>query len=211
MFGKKPKQMTTEPTGAAAPWPEAEQSTTNPAQEEFLHASEAASEHAIRDSDPGSMAGNDRNEEVERLTNEVATLNDKHLRLFAEFDNFRKRTAKERIDMLQFAGENALKNMLPVLDDMERAIQNNEKVDDIATVKQGFALIHAKLVSILGSQGVKPMDDLKGHPLDVDRHEAITKAPAPSADLKGKVIDVLENGYTLHDKVIRYAKVIVGE
>ncbi len=205
MFRKKPKQMTTEPTGAAAPWPEAEQATNTPAQEEFLHASEAASEHAIRDSQP------DRNEEVERLTSEVAALNDKHLRLFAEFDNFRKRTAKERIDMLQFAGENALKNMLPVLDDMERAIQNNEKVDDIATVKQGFALIHAKLVAILGSQGVKPMDDIKGQPLDVDRHEAITSAPAPSSELKGKVIDVLENGYTLHDKVIRYAKVIVGE
>jgi molecular chaperone GrpE len=205
MFGKKPKIMPTEPTGAAAPWPEADQSASNPAQEEFLHASEAASEHAVRDAQP------DRNEEVERLTNEVAALNDKHLRLFAEFDNFRKRTAKERIDMLQFAGENTLKNMLPVLDDMERAIQNNEKSDDIATVKQGFALIHAKLMSILGSQGVKPMDDLRGQPLDVDRHEAITKAPAPSDDLKGKVIEVLENGYTLHDKVIRYAKVIVGE
>lgn len=205
MFGKKPKQMTTEPTGAAAPWPDADQTASTPAQEEFLHASEAASEHAVRDAQP------DRNEEVDRLTNEVAALNDKYLRLFAEFDNFRKRTAKERVDMLQFAGENALKNMLPVLDDMERAIQNNENVDDIATVKQGFALIHAKLISIIGSQGVKPMGDLKGQPLDVDRHEAITKAPAPSADLKGKVIEVLENGYTLHDKVIRYAKVIVGE
>jgi molecular chaperone GrpE len=204
MFGKKPKTMT-EPTGAAAPWPATDQTANTPAQEEFLHASEAASEHAVRDSQP------DQNEEVERLTNELATLNDKHLRLLAEFDNFRKRTAKERIDMLQFAGENALKNMLPVLDDMERAIQNNEKSDDIEMVKQGFVLIHAKLLSILGSQGVKPMSELKGQPLDVDRHEAITKAPAPSADLKGKVIDVLENGYTLHDKVIRYAKVIVGE
>ena len=205
MFGKKPKTMTTEPDGAAATWPEADQNVSTPALEEFLHASEAASEHAVRDAQP------DRNEEVERHTNEVAALNDKYLRLFAEFDNFRKRTAKERIDMLQFAGENALKNMLPVFDDMERAIQNNEKVDDIATVKQGFALIHAKLGSILGSQGVKPMDDMKGQSLDVDRHEAITSAPAPSAELKGKVIDVLENGYTLHDKVIRYAKVIIGE
>lgn len=205
MFGKKPKTMTTEPTGAAAPWPEADQTAANPAQEEFLHASEAASEHAVRDSQP------DRNEEVELLNSEVAALNDKHLRLYAEFDNFRKRTAKERIDMLQFAGENTLKNMLPVLDDMERAIQNNEKSDDIATVKQGFALIHAKLVGILVSQGVKPMGDIKGQPLDVDRHEAITSAPAPSAELKGKVIDVVENGYTLNDKVIRYAKVIIGE
>ena len=203
--------MTTEPTGAAAPWPDADQSTTNPAQEEFLHASEAASEHAVRDAGPGSMAGNDANDEVERLTGEVAALNDKHLRLYAEFDNFRKRTAKERMELMQFAGENTLKNMLPVLDDMERAIQNNEKVDDAATVKQGFSLIHAKLLSILGSQGVQTMGDLIGQPLDVDRHEAITKAPAPSDAMKGKVIDVLENGYTLHDKVIRYAKVVVGE
>lgn len=205
MFRKKPKTMTTEPNGAAAPWPEAEPAAASPAQEELQHASEAASEHAVRDAQP------DRNAEVERLTNELAALNDKHLRLFAEFDNFRKRTAKERVEMMQFAGENALKNMLPVLDDMERAIQNNEKSDDLATAKQGFTLIHAKLLSILGSQGVKPMADLKGQPLDVDRHEAITKAPAPSDELKGKVIDVLENGYTLHDKVIRYAKVIVGE
>ena len=124
---------------------------------------------------------------------------------------FRKRTAKERMELMQFAGENTLKNMLPVLDDMERAIQNNEKVDDAATVKQGFSLIHAKLLSILGSQGVKTMGDLVGQPLDVDKHEAITKAPAPSEAMKGKVIDVLENGYTLHDKVIRYAKVVVGE
>ncbi len=209
MFRKKPKTMT-EPTSTAQPEhmtdaANANPGTSNPAEAEMQQASEAASEHGLHDADP------QRNEEVERLTTEVATLNDKHLRLFAEFDNFRKRTAKERIDMLQFAGENALKNMLPVLDDMERAIQNNEKSDDLATVKQGFALIHAKLLNILGSQGVKPMGDLKGHPLDVDRHEAITKAPAPSADLKGKVIDVLENGYTLHDKVIRYAKVIVGE
>jgi len=204
MFGKKPKTMT-EPKGTAAPWPDADQTASTPAQEEFLHASEAASEHALRDAQP------DSNDELEKLKSDLSSLNDKHLRLLAEFDNFRKRTAKERMELLQFAGENSLRNMLPVLDDMERAIQNNEKVDEIATVKQGFALIHAKLLSILGSQGVKPMSELKGQPLDVDRHEAITKAPAPSEDLKGKVIDVLENGYTLHDKVIRYAKVVVGE
>jgi molecular chaperone GrpE len=195
----------TEPKGTAAPWPDADQTASNPAQEEFLHASEAASEHALRDAQP------DSNDELEKLKSDLSSLNDKHLRLLAEFDNFRKRTAKERMELLQFAGENSLRNMLPVLDDMERAIQNNENVDEIATVKQGFSLIHAKLLSILGSQGVKPMSDLQGQPLDVDRHEAITKAPAPSEDLKGRVIDVLENGYTLHDKVIRYAKVVVGE
>jgi molecular chaperone GrpE len=94
---------------------------------------------------------------------------------------------------------------------MERAITNNARVDDIAVIREGFHLVHSKLLHILGSQGVKPMADPKGQPFDTDRHEAITKAPAPSDDLKGKVIDVLENGYTLHDKVIRYAKVVVGE
>lgn len=208
MFRKKPKTMT-DPTSTAQT-PPVDEARTNgaanePVENELQQASEAASEHGLHDADP------QQNDEVERLTRELAALNDKHLRLFAEFDNFRKRTAKERMDLIQFAGENTLKNMLPVLDDMERAIQNNEKAEDLATLKQGFALIHAKFLSILGSQGVKAMGDVKGEPLDVDRHEAITKAPAPSADLKGKVIDVVENGYTLHDKVIRYAKVVVGE
>lgn len=197
--------MTTEPNGAAAPWPKADQATANPEQEELLHASEAASEHALRDAEP------DQASETERLRSELAALNDKHLRLYADFDNFRKRTAKERMDLIMTAGESALRNILPVVDDMERAIANNTMSEDISVVKEGFALIHAKLLSILAAQGVKPMTDVVGQPLDVDRQEAITQAPAPSADLKGKVIDVVENGYTLHDKVIRYAKVIVGE
>lgn len=205
MFRKKPKTMNESTQTGPVAEGTAEGTTQDPVENEMRQASEAASEHGLHDGDPQGT------EEVDRLNRELAAVNDKHLRLFAEFDNFRKRTAKERMELIQFAGENALKNMLPVLDDMERAIQNNEKVEDLATVKQGFTLIHAKLLSILGSQGVKPMGDLQGQPLDVDRHEAITKAPAPSADLKGRVIDVLENGYLLHDKVIRYAKVVVGE
>ncbi|MCB9184944.1 MAG: nucleotide exchange factor GrpE [Flavobacteriales bacterium] len=175
-------------------------------------ASEAAAEHVMHD------AESDGREDIAELSTQLAAaradaadLKDKWLRLNAEFDNFRKRTAKERLELIQFAGENTLKNMLPVLDDMERAIANNTKTDDIAVVREGFSLIQSKLLHILGSQGVKPMADEKGQPFDTDKHEAITKAPAPSEDLKGKVIDVVENGYTLHDKVIRYAKVIVGE
>lgn len=145
------------------------------------------------------------------LQEELTTLKDKYLRLNAEFDNFRKRTAREKLELIQFAGENALKNLLPVLDDMERAMANNAKTDDIAVVKEGFQLILNKLQHILGSQGLKAMEDGTGAEFDTDRHEAITKAPAPSADLKGKVIDVVEKGYFLHDKVVRYAKVVVGE
>ncbi|HNU57288.1 MAG TPA: nucleotide exchange factor GrpE [Flavobacteriales bacterium] len=149
--------------------------------------------------------------ELDLLRAEHQAIHDKHVRLFAEFDNFRKRTAKERLELLQYAGENTLKAVLPVLDDMDRAIANNAKVDDIDTIREGFNLIHQKMVHALGSQGLKAMPDAKGELFDTDRHEAITKAPAPNPELKGKVIDVVENGYTLHDKVIRYAKVVVGE
>jgi len=149
--------------------------------------------------------------ELEILRTEHQALHDKHVRLYAEFDNYRKRTAKERLELIQFAGENTLRAVLPVLDDLERAVANNDKVDDIAAVKEGVRLIEQKLLHILASQGLKPMPDPRGTDFDTDRHEAVTKAPAPSDDLKGKVIDVLENGYTLHDKVVRYAKVVVGE
>jgi molecular chaperone GrpE len=149
--------------------------------------------------------------EVEILRTEHQALHDKHVRLYAEFDNHRKRTAKERLELLQFAGEAVLKAVLPVLDDLERAIANNEKLEDPSAIREGTRLIHQKLLHILAAQGLKPMPDAKGQPFDTDRHEAITKAPAPTPDLKGHVIDVVENGYTLHDKVVRYAKVVVGE
>jgi molecular chaperone GrpE len=149
--------------------------------------------------------------ELDLLRAEHVAIHDKHIRLFAEFDNFRKRTAKERLELMQFAGENTLKAVLPVLDDLDRAVANNEKVEDLAAMREGTKLIHQKLQHILGAQGLKAMADAKGEAFDTDRHEAITKAPAPTPDLKGKVLDVVENGYTLHEKVIRYAKVVVGE
>jgi molecular chaperone GrpE len=148
--------------------------------------------------------------ELEILRTEHTALHDKHVRLFAEFDNFRKRTAKEKLDLLQTAGTDVLKSILPVLDDMERAIANNATVEDIEVVKQGFELIHQKFVNLLLARGVKAMR-AKGEPFDPELHEAITKAPAPTPDLKGKVLEVVENGYVLNDKVIRYAKVVVGE
>jgi molecular chaperone GrpE len=175
------------------------------AAEELGHASEAAAEHTMADQENALVA------ELEKLKAENSALNDKYLRLHAEFDNMRKRNAKERIELLQFAGENVLKNVIPAVDDMERAIAHNAEVEDVNAVKEGFILIHGKLLSILGAQGVKPMTDVKGKPFDTDKHEAITKAPAPVDRLKGCVLEVVENGYTLHDKVVRYAKVVVGE
>ena len=214
-FKKRPKTMSERPNVSP------ETATTDKATDNVIPvsqgnplsaASEAAAEHVMHDAEAnGREDVSDLNAQLETSKAEIAELHDRWLRLNADFDNFRKRTAKEKLELLHFAGENGLKNMLPVVDDMERAIANNASTNDIAVVKEGFHLIHSKLMHILGSQGVKPMDSAKGQAFDTDRHEAITKAPAPSADLKGKVIDVIENGYTLHDKVIRYAKVVVGE
>jgi len=206
--------MTDRPDVSSAP----DNATANPSPTEAVGndplsmTSEAAAEHVVHDAEADGRE--DVSELMGQLTAakaEAADFKDKWIRMNAEFDNFRKRTAKERLELMQFAGENVLKNLLPVLDDMERAVANNARTEDIHAVREGFTLIQNKLLHILGAQGVKPMQEVKGQPFDTDKHEAITKAPAPSTDLKGKVIDVVENGYTLHDKVIRYAKVVVGE
>ena len=134
-----------------------------------------------------------------------AELNDKHLRLCAEFENFKKRTAKERMDLYKTAGESVLTALLPVLDDFERSIKANQKQED-----EGVVLIYNKLKSTLETKGLKAMDDPIGKELNTDYHEAITNIPAPSDDMKGKIIDVVEKGYFLNEKVIRYAKVVVA-
>lgn len=143
----------------------------------------------------------------QELTKEekFAELNDKHLRLFAEFENFKKRTAKERMDLYKTAGESVLTALLPVLDDFERSIKANQKQED-----EGVVLIYNKLKSILETKGLKAMKDPIGQELNTDYHEAITNIPAPSDDMKGKIIDVVEKGYFLNEKVIRYAKVVVA-
>lgn len=148
--------------------------------------------------------------EIEVLKTEHQALHDKYLRLYSDFENFRKRTAKERMDLLQNAAADTLKNMLPVMDDMERARVNNETLDDLETMRNAFVLIEQKMRHILGMQGLKPMESM-GKDFDVDHHEAIARAAAPKKKLKGKVIDVIEPGYFLNDKVLRYAKVVVGE
>ena len=143
----------------------------------------------------------------QELTKEekFAELNDKHLRLFAEFENFKKRTAKERMDLYKTAGESVLTVLLPVLDDFERSIKANQKQED-----EGVVLIYNKLKSILETKGLKAMEDPIGQELNTDYNEAITNIPAPSDDMKGKIIDVVEKGYFLNEKVIRYAKVVVA-
>lgn len=148
--------------------------------------------------------------DLEKKEIEYKELNDKYIRLFSEFDNFRKRTAKEKLDLTLNAGGDVMKQIIPTLDDFDRAIANNENVEDIDSVKEGFTLIHNKLMQTLTAKGLKAMDS-KGEDFDTNKHEALTQIPAPSEDLKGKVVDVIEKGYVLHDKVLRFAKVVVGQ
>jgi molecular chaperone GrpE len=145
----------------------------------------------------------------DKLKEELAAANDKYLRLFAEFDNFRKRTSKERVELLQTAGKEIIVSLLPVLDDFERAFKSMETANDVIAVQAGVELIYSKLGNILSQKGLKPMEAV-GQPFDADLHEAITNIPAPTEDLKGKVLDEMEKGYYLGDKVVRFAKVIVG-
>lgn len=144
------------------------------------------------------------------MEDKLKEANDKFIRLYAEFENFRKRTNKEKVDLLSNAGQGVIKDMLPVMDDLERAIVNNEKIEDEDVLKEGFQLIYTKFKGILVGKGVKEMP-AKGEVFDSEIHEAIANVPAPSDELKGKIVDNIEKGYYLNDKVIRFAKVVVGQ
>ncbi len=149
-------------------------------------------------------------DEVEKLQNELDSLKDKYLRLSAEFDNYRKRTMKEKAELILNGGEKCISSILPIVDDFERALKNMETAEDVAAVKEGVELIYNKFMTVLGQNGVKPIET-KEKPLNTDYHEAIAVIPAPAEELKGKVLDCVQTGYTLNDKVIRHAKVVVGE
>lgn len=149
-------------------------------------------------------------DELEQITLKCVELNDKNLRLMAEFDNYRKRTLKERMDLLKTAGESVLVNMLPLVDDFERAMKAMETSEDLEAVKDGVDLIYSKFVAFLLQNGIKAIPD-QNEVFNTEFHEAITTFPAPSEELKGKIIDCVSKGYTLNDKVIRFSKVVVGE
>jgi molecular chaperone GrpE len=136
-------------------------------------------------------------------------VNDKFMRLYSEFENARKRNTRERLELIKSAGSDVLKAILPVLDDFERAIKANQNAEDIVAIKEGFNLINHKLYSLLETKGLKRMEVI-GQPLDTDLHEAITQIPAPTPELKGKVLDVIENGFFINETVLRHAKVVVG-
>jgi molecular chaperone GrpE len=150
------------------------------------------------------------NESARDWEAELKAFEDKYLRLHAEFDNYKRRTGAERIELFKTANQEVLVSLLPVLDDFGRALKAMQTATDIAAVKEGIELVNNKFNAILTSKGLKPMD-AAGQPFDSDFHEAITNIPAPTEDMKGKVIDEVEKGYFLNDKVIRFAKVVVGE
>nr|WP_264560605.1 nucleotide exchange factor GrpE [Flavobacterium sp. N2270] len=146
----------------------------------------------------------------EQLAEDLAKEKDKHLRLFAEFENYKKRTAKERMDLFKTANQEVLQAMLPVMDDFDRAMTQIAKSEDEAIVK-GVELIHEKLKNTLVSKGLEEVEVRVGDVFNADFAEAITQIPAPSDDLKGKIVDVLEKGYKLGDKIIRFPKVVIGQ
>ncbi|MDR1814237.1 MAG: nucleotide exchange factor GrpE [Tannerella sp.] len=160
----------------------------------------------------GETDENDNKAEAEELSWEekYAALNDKYLRQMAEFENYRKRTIREKADLLKSGGASALTALLPVIDDFERALSTLKAADEVEAATEGVQLIYDKFIGYLAQQGVKPIDAV-GQPFDTELFEAIAMLPAPSEEQKGKVLDCVQTGYKLFDKVIRHAKVVVGE
>ena len=147
----------------------------------------------------------------EKLQNELKQEKDKFLRLFAEFENYKRRTSKERIELFSTASEDVMKILLPVLDDFERALSHIDDDKEAEALRKGVLLIYNKLIGTLEQKGLKALTVDKGEVFNADNHEAITQIPAPTPDLKGKIIDVIEKGYKLGDKVIRFPKVVIGQ
>ncbi|MFN8257953.1 MAG: nucleotide exchange factor GrpE [Bacteroidales bacterium] len=173
-----------------------------------IESEQVVADSEIKQTEPEQIKEN-KAEDFEQKFNE---LNDKYLRLSAEFDNFRRRNLKERMELIKTAGEDILINILPVMDNFERALKaiENNNSENTEAIKEGVMLIYTRFKEFLLQKGVKEIE-ATGLEFNTDLHEALTKIPAPTTDLKGKVIDVVEKGYLMHEKVIRFAKVVVGE
>lgn len=187
---------------------EKEMKTANPEemeQQEVTNLQDNQAEKAEETASQDNVA-----DDLAALQQKYEELNDTHLRLRAEFDNYRKRTMREKADLIKMGGEGALKNLLPVIDDFERALQNIPTTEEVKALREGVELIYTKFINYLGQQGVKAIEAV-GKPFDTEEFEAIATIPAPQPDLKGKVIDCVQTGYVLYDKVLRHARVVVGE
>lgn len=182
-----------------------EMTAQNQAEEATVQAETAQEENVTPESEDQSQTN-----ELEQLQNELDGQKDKYLRLSAEFDNYRKRTLKEKAELILNGGEKSISSILPVVDDFERALKNMETATDVSAVREGVELIYNKFMTVLGQNGVKVIET-KEMPLDTDYHEAVAVIPAPDESLKGKILDCVQTGYILNDKVIRHAKVVVGE
>lgn len=191
-----------------------EELNTQSASEETTDTAAEAQEAEVADeeveNDAQTPAEESLDDKINKLTEDLEKANKEYLFLMAEFDNFRKRTVREKADIIRNAGEKVLGQLLPIIDDFERAIKANEQADDIDAIKQGVTLIYNKLIKYLEQNQVKAIEST-GCDFDTELHEAVTTFPAPSDDLKGKVIDTVMTGYTINDKVLRHAKVVVGQ
>lgn len=173
-------------------------------------------EENIEEKVNGSNADNvsedsaEQNAKSSEVADEASEWKDKYLRLVAEFDNYRKRTLKEKMDLIASGGEDVIKSLLAIMDDIDRALDAMTKSNDIEAIRQGVMLIHQKLLDTLHAKGVEEISAI-GQELDTDLHEAVAKFPVAEEEKKGKVIDVVQKGYKLKDKVVRFAKVVVGE
>jgi molecular chaperone GrpE len=186
-----------------------EEKDTQQAENQTMEGVDINSDDSIRGTSHLSDTMTDESE-VEKLREDLQQQKDKYLRLFAEFDNYKRRTAKERIELSQTAGKEVITSMLDVLDDCDRAEKQIQSATDLSQIKEGVQLVFNKLRSTLQNRGLKPMESLRTE-FDVEKHEAITEIPAPTEDLKGKVVDEVTKGYYLNDKLIRFAKVVVGK
>jgi len=189
-MSEKEHQETTEPTAEA---------TVNTAEQE------QGSVHQSADNQEDKASSSQ-----ESLQAEVAELKDKYLRLLAEFDNYRKRVSREKIEIINTAAQDTLSALLPVLDDFDRAKRIAEQEGSTEPFSEGMQLLYHKLYSVLRQKGLEPMES-NGIAFNAEQHEAITEIPAPTEELKGKIVDTIEKGYSLHGKIIRYAKVVVGK
>lgn len=172
--------------------------------------SENMTEEASQPADPSENKQEGGGDATEQLLAQVKEWQEKYVRLSADFDNFRKRTMREKMDLIKTAGEDVLVSILPIIDDFERAMKAMENVTEVQPVKDGVELIYNKFNETLAQKGLKAID-AQNQEFNTDHHEALTKIPAPDESLKGKVVDVIQKGYMLQDKVVRFAKVVVGE
>lgn len=190
------------------------ESTSQTQQEQTAEATEATSNQSTEPCEEAAQKPcgelDTVKQALEALQAKYDQLNDSYLRLMAEYDNYRKRTLKEKAELIKTGGESVLVNILSVVDDMERGIKATAESTDVDAVREGFELIHGKFLAFLKQQGVTVIET-EGQPFDTDHHEAIATVPAPDESLKGKVLDCVQKGYCLHDKVIRFAKVVVGD